>query len=80
MDPNLVTAAPLATPEGAMSIWSLVMQADLVVKAVMLILALASLWCWAVIFEKAWSGRSGRVRRWRNCTDGWRSARTIRWP
>jgi biopolymer transport protein TolQ len=54
MDPNLVTAAPIATPEAAMSIWSLVMQADLVVKSVMLILALASLWCWAVIFEKVW--------------------------
>ena len=54
MDPNLVTAAPLATPEAAMSIWALILQADLVVKAVMLVLALASLWCWAVIFEKVW--------------------------
>lgn len=54
MDPNLVTAAPLATSASAISIWSLVMQADIVVKAVMLILALSSLWCWAVIFEKVW--------------------------
>ena len=54
MDPNLLTAAPIATPEAALSIWSLILHADIVVKAVMLVLALASLWCWAVIFEKAW--------------------------
>ena len=54
MDPNLITAAPIATPDAALSIWSLILHADLVVKAVMLVLALASLWCWAVIFEKTW--------------------------
>ncbi|MEO1020346.1 MAG: protein TolQ [Pseudomonadota bacterium] len=35
-----------------MSFLALVTQADLVVKAVILILAIASIWCWAVIFEK----------------------------
>ena len=53
MDPN-VTAAAIASPGAAISLWSLIAQADLVVKAVLLILALASLWCWAVIFEKIW--------------------------
>jgi biopolymer transport protein TolQ len=35
-----------------LSIWGLAMQADLVVKLVMLALLLASFWCWAIIFQK----------------------------
>lgn len=35
-----------------MSIWGLFMQADLMVKSVMLLLVLASFWSWAIIFEK----------------------------
>jgi biopolymer transport protein ExbB/TolQ len=35
------------------SIWGLVLQADPVVKAVMLMLVLASVACWAIILEKA---------------------------
>ncbi|WP_072395344.1 MotA/TolQ/ExbB proton channel family protein [Hyphomicrobium sp. CS1GBMeth3] len=34
------------------SIWGLVMQADPIVKAVMLLLVLASVACWAIILEK----------------------------
>jgi biopolymer transport protein ExbB/TolQ len=34
------------------SVWGLVMQADPVVKGVMLLLVLASVACWAIIFEK----------------------------
>ncbi len=34
------------------SIMSLFMRADLVVKGVIVILVLASFWCWAIIFEK----------------------------
>ena len=37
----------------SMSAWSLFLQADIVVKAVMLMLVLASIWCWAIIFEKS---------------------------
>ncbi len=36
-----------------LSAWGLFIQADLVVKAVMLLLILASVWCWAIIFEKS---------------------------
>lgn len=32
--------------------WGLFLQADIVVKIVMLILMFASFWCWAIIFEK----------------------------
>lgn len=35
-----------------LSIWGLFMAADIVVKAVMLMLILASIWSWAIIFEK----------------------------
>jgi len=34
------------------SMWSLFMRADWIVKAVILMLVLASVWCWAIIFEK----------------------------
>jgi biopolymer transport protein TolQ len=37
---------------GDMSMWGLFMQADIVVKLVMLSLVFASLWSWAIIFEK----------------------------
>ncbi len=36
-----------------LSIWGLAMQADFVVKVVMLALLLASFWCWAIIFDKS---------------------------
>ena len=35
-----------------LSIWGLFLQADIIVKLVMIILVLASFWCWAIIFEK----------------------------
>ena len=39
------------------SIWSLFLRADLVVKSVMILLIMASIWCWAIIVEKAISLR-----------------------
>jgi biopolymer transport protein ExbB/TolQ len=46
------------------SVWGLVMQADPVVKGVMILLVLASVACWAIIFEKIikvwWLNRSIR--------------------
>ena len=41
-------------PPGDLSIWGLFLQADPVVKIVIIGLILASIWVWAVIFEK-WS-------------------------
>jgi biopolymer transport protein TolQ len=35
-----------------LSLWGLFLQADLVVKTVMIMLFMASVWCWAIIFEK----------------------------
>ena len=34
------------------SVWALFVRADLIVKAVMIVLIVASIWCWAIIFEK----------------------------
>jgi len=48
-----VDAANLATA-GDLSLWGLFMQADIVVKLVMVGLLCASVWVWAVVFEK-WS-------------------------
>ncbi|MEQ8707642.1 MAG: protein TolQ [Rhodospirillales bacterium] len=41
-----------------LSILSLILRADIVVQAVMLVLAFASVWCWAIIFDKIF-----RIRR-----------------
>ena len=41
-----------------LSIWGLFLSADIVVKAVMLMLILASIWSWTIIFEKLRSIRT----------------------
>lgn len=55
-----VLGAGLATHD--MSIMAMVMAADPVVKAVMVILVLASVWSWAIIFEKVLKMRRLRQR------------------
>jgi len=45
-----------------LSVWGLFLQADVVVKLVMIILVLASFWCWAIIFEKIMRMRRLRVQ------------------
>lgn len=54
MDPTIpVQAAQLAgTVHHDLSIWGLFLQADLVVKAVMLMLVASSVWSWAIIVDK----------------------------
>jgi biopolymer transport protein TolQ len=54
MEQSAVDAATLAGSVANMdfSVWSLFLRADWVVKAVMVLLVLASIWCWAIIFEK----------------------------
>ncbi len=57
-----VNSAALAAPNAAdLSLWNLFLEADIVVKLVMLILLLASVWVWAIIIEKIISIR--RVNR-----------------
>jgi biopolymer transport protein TolQ len=56
-----VDSAALAAPSASLSLWGLFLQADAVVKLVMLVLLLASVWVWAIIIEKSISIR--RVNR-----------------
>jgi len=37
---------------GEMSVWALFLDADIIVKVVMVMLLLASAWCWTIIFDK----------------------------
>jgi biopolymer transport protein TolQ len=62
MDTSNVTAAPSlpvdtaalagSVPQADLSVMSLFLQADTIVKIVMLLLLAASFWTWAIIFEK----------------------------
>lgn len=47
-----VDAANLATVGGDLTAWALFLHADVVVKVVMLLLIAASVWVWAIVFEK----------------------------
>jgi biopolymer transport protein TolQ len=55
-----IAALAGVTPEASMSVWSLFWRADLIVKLVMLILLGASVWSWAIIFDKSLRLRSLR--------------------
>ncbi len=67
MDQSVGTAA-LAAPSN-LSLWGLFLEADIVVKLVMLILLLASVWVWAIIIEKSIS-----IRRVNREADGFEDA------
>ena len=64
MDPT-VNAVTLAPPGGDLSILGLFLQADIVVKVVMLALLMASVWVWAIVFEKVTT-----LRRVEKAADG----------
>jgi biopolymer transport protein TolQ len=48
-----VTEVALASPGASMSLISLFLQADIIVKAVIIGLLLASVWSWAIIIDKS---------------------------
>jgi len=50
--------------DGNLTIWGLFLEADIIVKAVIVILLMASFWSWAIIFEKVL-----RMRRLRALAD-----------
>ena len=53
MESQIVEAAALTGSVAAdLSLWSLVLRADIVVKIVMLVLIGASVWSWAIIFRR----------------------------
>lgn len=62
MESDVVQSTVLAgSLSNDLSIWGLFLQADVIVKAVMIGLLVASFWCWAIIFEKIL--RMRRLRR-----------------
>lgn len=62
MESKIVDSVSLdGSLQSGMSIWDLFLAADPVVKAVMLLLILASIWCWAIIFDKI--SRLRKLRR-----------------
>ncbi|MEO1013870.1 MAG: protein TolQ [Pseudomonadota bacterium] len=67
MEAEIVTATG-TTLGGEFSLWSLFLSAGLVVKAVMGILAISSVWSWAVIIDK--SLLFGRLKRKANKFEG----------
>jgi biopolymer transport protein TolQ len=52
-----VTTTDLGAAAGDLSLWGLFIQADLIVKLVMIGLLIASIWVWAIVFEKVTSLR-----------------------
>ena len=59
MEPEVTQAALEGTaPAHDLSIVGLILHADIIVQAVLLLLLLASLWSWAIIFDKI-----GRYRK-----------------
>ena len=55
METEALSAAGLAATSGEFdfSVWMLFAKADIIVKIVMLLLTVASVWCWAIIIEKS---------------------------
>ncbi len=54
-----------------MSMWGMFMQADFLVKSVIIMLLLASFWCWGIIFEKWLSFKNAQQRAERFETEFW---------
>ena len=54
MDTNLITAMEfgVGAVSHSLSPWQLFLEADIIVKAVILLLIVCSFWSWAIIFEK----------------------------
>jgi biopolymer transport protein TolQ len=63
VDESAIESVALSGSVGSddLSIWSLLLNADAVVKMVILILVVASFWCWTIIFEKSVRFRRLRV-------------------
>ncbi len=58
VDSAVELGGAVAQVAAELSPWALFLQADIVVKVVMLVLVLASLFCWAIIFDKSFRLRA----------------------
>src|SRR3989304_4773361 len=68
-----IQSAALAGSHGVhdLSVWGLFLQADLIVKTVMLILVASSVWSWAIIFDKWMTFKSLEIKANRFETSFW---------
>jgi biopolymer transport protein TolQ len=64
LNTEVTTTVDLGGVTHDMTPWGLFQQADIVVKVVMVLLIIASIWSWAIIFEKIL--RYGRLKRLAN--------------
>lgn len=73
---NLIDTAQLGTNAAAhdVSPFGLFLQADIVVQCIMIGLLLASVWCWTIVFEKAWRLKQLRAKADRFEDDFWNEA------
>ena len=73
MDPTTaIQATQLAgTVHHDFSVWGLFLQADIIVKSVMIILAASSIWSWAIIFDKWITYKSLHIKAGRFETSFW---------
>src|SRR5882724_5622355 len=64
LDPTMVPPGTAQVVHD-LSVWALFLQADWIVKAVIIVLLLASIWSWAIIFDKMirLRGLRSRARR-----------------
>ncbi len=69
MNPTTVTTTDLGGMAHDLSLWGLFLQADWVVKSVMIGLLFASIWVWAIVFEKVTT-----LRRAARAADGFEDA------
>ena len=78
MENQAVDAAMMAGSVGAdqFTMISMFLRADVVVKSVMVILVLASIWCWAIIIDKVRRLRRLRPRPTRSRTASGPAARS----
>ncbi len=52
MEPTAIQTTDLGSFAHDMSMWGLFIQADLIVKCVIIMLVMASVWSWSIIFQK----------------------------
>lgn len=70
---RIVESAQLAGTTAAhdLSIWALFLQADIIVKTVILVLVLASIWSWSIILDKWFSFKRLRAKAQKFETSFW---------
>lgn len=67
-------AGKVAVAAQDMSVWGMFLHADMVVKTVMILLLIASIWCWAIMIEKYMRFKAIKVQTNRFEREFWASS------